>query len=58
MKIALPTLLFLLFVLLVIAAVVATAPAQGPAPQDEEVESFVPSEKLPADSAISFPVDI
>lgn len=57
MKISVPTLLFLLFVLLVLAAAVATAPAQSPA-QDDELESFVPTEKLPADSAISFPVDI
>jgi len=26
--------------------------------QEEELESFTPSEKVPADSAISFPVDI
>ncbi len=28
------------------------------APGSEELDTFVPSEKLPADSAISFPVDI
>ena len=27
-------------------------------PQEEELEEFIPSEKVPADSAISFPVDI
>ena len=26
--------------------------------QEEELESFTPSEKVPVDSAISFPVDI
>ncbi len=26
--------------------------------QEDELESFTPSEKIPADSAISFPVDI
>jgi len=37
-----------------------TAPGNGPgdpAPQDEP-EVFVPSETLPADTAVSFPVDI
>lgn len=58
MKISVPTILFLLFVLLVLVAVVATAPAQAPPAQDDELETFVPTEKLPADSAISFPVDI
>jgi hypothetical protein len=33
------------------------AEAQAPTP-DPAVEDFVPSEELPADSAISFPVDI
>jgi hypothetical protein len=28
------------------------------AEEDEALEEFVPSEKIPADSAISFPVDI
>lgn len=42
----------------------ATAPAASPAePQggavgEEELETFVPSERLPADSAVAFPVDI
>jgi len=58
MKISVPTVLFLLFVLLVLGVVVATAPAQSPPPQDDRLETFVPTEKLPADSAISFPVDI
>lgn len=30
----------------------------APAETEEELESFVPTEKLPADTAISFPVDI
>jgi hypothetical protein len=29
-----------------------------PKDYEEEMEDFVPSEKVPADSAISFPVDI
>ena len=58
MKISVATVLFLLFVLLVLGVVVATAPAQSPAAPDDELETFVPTEKLPADSAISFPVDI
>ena len=33
--------------------------AQTAAPQEAEApEQFVPSERLPADSAVSFPVDI
>ena len=31
---------------------------QQPKRSEEPLETFVPSEKLPADSAISFPVDI
>jgi len=27
-------------------------------PQEEELEEFIPTEEVPADSAISFPVDI
>ena len=29
-----------------------------PTPVEIELETFVPSEKLPADSAVAFPVDI
>ncbi len=39
----------------------APAAAHGSAQQDdseEPLETFIPTEKLPADSAISFPVDI
>ncbi len=38
----------------------AAAPAAGEsqAPATGELEEFVPSERVPADSAISFPVDI
>ena len=53
----------LLFVLLVLVSL--TSPhserlaAQTSAETEKEaLETFVPSEKLPADSAISFPVDI
>ena len=31
---------------------------ETPASQEDELEPFTPSEKVPADSAISFPVDI
>ncbi len=52
--------------LLVLAAAPAGPPAgapAGPAPTappapEEQLEEFIPSEKLPADSAISVPVDI
>jgi hypothetical protein len=52
--------------LLVIALllILAAAPAgrqSGPpasAVPEEDLEEFIPSERLPADSAISFPVDI
>ena len=30
----------------------------GPAPTQDPLEEFVPREKVPADSAVSFPVDI
>jgi len=55
--------LIVIAALLAAAAVVvaAAASARGPAPdpaQDANEEDFVPSERLPADSAISFPVDI
>jgi hypothetical protein len=47
--------------LLVLALLLAgqSVPAQDEeAAVKEELETFVPSEKLPADAAISFPVDI
>lgn len=35
------------------------APSEPQEPQDEEApENFIPSERLPADSGISFPTDI
>ena len=34
------------------------APPAAAAAQEEELETFVPSEELPADAAVSFPVDI
>ncbi len=51
----------LLLLLLALALLGPATPAQDPAGQDadeQELETFVPSEKLPADSAVSFPVDI
>lgn len=53
----------ILFALLLAACLVSTHSAQLRAQTAEEgeveaPETFVPSEKLPADSAISFPVDI
>ncbi len=51
--------LTLIFALLLLALVLRgpDTPAQDP-PEGEPLERFVPTEKLPADSAISFPVDI
>ena len=43
---------FLIFVLFITPA--SPKPAEG----EHELEKFVPSEEVPADSAISFPVDI
>lgn len=34
------------------------AAAPTPAPQEREIEDFVPSEKVGADDAVSFPTDI
>lgn len=52
----------LLFLLLLVLALLLAGPSL-PAQDEEtaaqkELESFVPSEKVPADSAVSFPVDI
>lgn len=58
----------LTMLLLLAAALGGSAPAsappappaepQGDAVGEEELETFVPSERLPADSAVAFPVDI
>ncbi len=53
----------MLFVLLIAASLVSTHTAvliaQTETEDEQEApETFVPTEKLPADSAISFPVDI
>jgi NhaP-type Na+/H+ or K+/H+ antiporter len=53
----------ILFALLIAGSLVSTHTAQLRAQAESESEqeapeTFVPSEKLPADSAISFPVDI
>ena len=55
-------LLWLLTVALAAAGIlllerVAARPVAAAA-QEEEIETFVPTEELPADSAVSFPVDI
>ena len=51
--------LFALLLVLAPAGPGHTPTAQEQAEEEpEELETFVPSEKLPADSAISFPVDI
>jgi len=51
----------LLFLTLLLASPagpgVAQAPEQ-PAAEEKALKEFIPSEKVPADSAISFPVDI
>jgi len=52
----------LLFLLLLVLALVLAGPSLPAQDEEtavqEELESFVPSEKIPADSAVSFPVDI
>jgi hypothetical protein len=47
-------------VIAVVLAVAAVAERHATAQQqsDPALEEFIPSEKLPADSSISFPVDI
>jgi hypothetical protein len=50
-------LVVIIVALLIGAALGWVAYAQGTG-DDGAVEDFVPTEKLPADSAISFPVDI
>ena len=54
-----------MFILITLLVTAPAGPAGGSAPagkdvpaDDEELEEFVPSEKISADSAISFPVDI
>lgn len=56
------SLAILLAVLLILGP---SSTAEDPAPQaasgvapEEEDDTFIPSEKVPADSALSFPVDI
>jgi len=54
---------FLLFVLLVLVSLVSPHAERLVAQtstetEEESLETFIPSEKLPAGSAISFPVDI
>lgn len=56
---------WILFVLLIAASLISSHTAllvaqteTEPESEQEAPETFVPTEKLPADSAISFPVDI
>ena len=51
----------LLILLLTVCALSLPSPrltAQATAPEEEGPAAFVPTEKLPAGSAVSFPVDI
>lgn len=50
--------LLALAALVLVATEMATDARATPAQPSEELETFEPSEKVPADSAISFPVDI
>ncbi len=53
------TLAALLLAALLVSTHSVPVVAQGEAESEQEApETFVPSEKLPADSAISFPIDI
>ena len=56
LRLALTTVLFA--GLLISAHTLPVAAQTETDPEPEAPETFVPSEKLPADSAISFPVDI
>jgi hypothetical protein len=52
-----------MFYALVVSSLIAgalwAASAQEPKPKEEpELEEFEPTEKIPADSSVSFPVDI
>jgi len=51
-------LLLLLFALAWLGSTAGQTPGRSGAGESEELDVFVPSEKVPADSAISFPVDI
>jgi hypothetical protein len=48
----------LLVVALVAGALWASSSQTTQAPEEEEIEDFVPTEKVPAHSSVSFPVDI
>lgn len=48
----------LLAAMLALAARSAPAPQTGSGAAGDELGTFVPSETVPADSAVSFPVDI
>jgi hypothetical protein len=48
---------FLLLLLLALLGVASSGDAPPP-PKDEPLPTFEPSEKLPADGAVTFPVDI
>ena len=48
----------MMFVLALILLSLLLAAATGSEPSEKPAEVFVPSEEVPADSAVSFPVDI
>ena len=52
---------WIVLLLAAVAVVLVLGPGPGAvtaAPEDPALEDFVPTEELPADSAVAFPVDI
>ncbi len=50
--------LYALLALSLIAGALWASSSQEPPAKEEELEEFEPTEKVPADSSVSFPVDI
>lgn len=52
------TLMFLLLAAVVTGLMLGFAGAAPPPTDEATIEEFIPSEELPSDSAVAFPVDI
>ena len=50
--------LYALLAALVVAGALWASSAQEAEPKEPDLEEYEPSEKVPADSSVSFPVDI